>query len=321
MRYKDIKILYFLIKFPPKILITLNINRLLINNKRDFEMCYILEFLKYLFGSGPFDSNTSSSQKTTSDDESKARIFEPSKIYKKEKKYKVKSEPDSSSLSSSSSSSSSSKELIIEIMKTNNYLPDDVINFACRIFRRHPFFIQNRLRGFIEAAILVATDQVPQSILGAGDKKFIQILYIDCHWITLSNWFSNDPRNIIIYDSRYHEPNYHTRRFLFSFSKLLYSPLLADDFHIQNVPVYMAPVQRQSDSISCGIFAIAFAVEILNNTRPEDAYFRESLMRKHLAICIRNRKFTRFPQKTGNCRRLNEFHKKFIVMDPQRLIP
>ena len=277
-------------------------------------MCFILQLIKYLFGSDSFALSSHRSQITTNDDESSARIIETHKTYKKEKELHVKSEPDSLSLSSSDSN-----EVIIEIKKPNNYLPDDVINFANRIFRRHPFFIDNRLRGFIEAAVLVATDKVPQCILGAGNQKFIQILYIDLHWITLSNWFSEDPRDIIIYDSRYYEPSYRTTRFLFSFSKLLYSPLIADNSHIQNVLVYMAPVQEQSDSISCGIFAIAFAVEILNNKMPENAHFSESLMRKHLAYCIKQRQFSRFPQKRGSCWRLKKFHKRFIVLDPQRL--
>ena len=287
-------------------------------------MCFISDFLKYLFG-GFIENHENSSDDDASDasslSSSSSSLFSaPKKIITRaerpvrRKKIEKKIEKKIKKYESSTENS-----LILQILEPNNYLPDDIIDYTSKILRRHPFFICNRLCGFLETALLYSSCTVSHSILGDGQKKFIQIFYLEFHWITLSNWFSRDPRHIIIYDSLYFGPNYTTRRFLFSFSKLLFTAALADEYFIQRVPTCLAPVQKQSDSISCGIFAIAFAVEILNNVRPETVVFEESLMRSHLAKCIRTKDFTRFPKSFSECKRLRQRNKIFMVLDPERL--
>ena len=48
--------------------------------------------------------------------------------------------------------------------------------------------------------------------------------------------------------------------------------------------VSILPVQIQNDGYNCGLFAIAFAAEVLDGQSPEDAYFDVNMMRHHLII-------------------------------------
>ena len=45
-------------------------------------------------------------------------------------------------------------------------------------------------------------------------------------------------------------------------------------------------VQKQPDGFNCGVFAIAFAAEILDGCSPMDAGFDVGRMRKHLMTCL-----------------------------------
>ena len=52
-------------------------------------------------------------------------------------------------------------------------------------------------------------------------------------------------------------------------------------------------VQQQTDGHNCGIFAIAFAAEILGGASPMDANFD---MRPNLVSCLENKQLKRFPK-------------------------
>ena len=60
--------------------------------------------------------------------------------------------------------------------------------------------------------------------------------------------------------------------------------------------VSILPVQIQNDGYNCGLFAIAFAAEVLDGQSPEDAYFDVNMMRHHLINCLETESLIPFPK-------------------------
>ncbi|CAB3996599.1 Hypothetical predicted protein [Paramuricea clavata] len=57
------------------------------------------------------------------------------------------------------------------------------------------------------------------------------------------------------------------------------------------------PVQRQTGSVGCGLFAIAFAYELAVGHQPVHLVrFDQKKMRSHLLSCFEKRELTHFPQ-------------------------
>ena len=56
------------------------------------------------------------------------------------------------------------------------------------------------------------------------------------------------------------------------------------------------PVQRQPDGYNCGLFAIAFAAEILDGKSPVEAIFSVDEMSEHLISCLETQKRSPFPK-------------------------
>ena len=57
-------------------------------------------------------------------------------------------------------------------------------------------------------------------------------------------------------------------------------------------------VQKQSDAIMCGLFAIAFCVDLCLNIDPTNRHYDEKKMRDHLLKCLNRQSFEEFPQVT-----------------------
>lgn len=55
-------------------------------------------------------------------------------------------------------------------------------------------------------------------------------------------------------------------------------------------------VQQQAGVLDCGVFSIAFATEVCMGQSPEDAYFNQKLMRRHLRQCLVAGVMCPFPQ-------------------------
>ena len=69
--------------------------------------------------------------------------------------------------------------------------------------------------------------------------------------------------------------------------------------HDSYIEVQVPNVQQQTGVIDCGLFAIAFAVEVcFENTQVEKVKFKQKLMRSHLRKCLKNKTMTVFPQHT-----------------------
>ena len=70
----------------------------------------------------------------------------------------------------------------------------------------------------------------------------------------------------------------------------------------RKLSVTIVPVQKQSDGYNCGLLAITFATDVLNELFPVDSCFYVSLMRRHLRIYLETEEHTVF-QKTPKCLR------------------
>ena len=66
--------------------------------------------------------------------------------------------------------------------------------------------------------------------------------------------------------------------------------------------VILQNVQQQQNSVDCGIFAIAFLVELCANgfNNLINSTFDVSEMRNHLSVCIENKHFQPFPKTQDN---------------------
>ena len=60
------------------------------------------------------------------------------------------------------------------------------------------------------------------------------------------------------------------------------------------------PVQQQVAHVDCGLFAIAYAIELCQGRRPQAAIFVQSKMRDHLLQCLSKRRLRSFPMKTDD---------------------
>lgn len=71
---------------------------------------------------------------------------------------------------------------------------------------------------------------------------------------------------------------------------------LMDDFG--NLEVEIPPVQIQTGSVDCGLFAIAFAYELASGKQVlKEVCFDQTKMRSHLLSCFENGELTAFPYK------------------------
>lgn len=64
------------------------------------------------------------------------------------------------------------------------------------------------------------------------------------------------------------------------------------------IPVNLPTVQQQTNSIDCGVFAIAYATEFCFNqyTGGKGLTFNTSVMRDHLLQCLSNKQLQPFPK-------------------------
>ena len=115
--------------------------------------------------------------------------------------------------------------------------------------------------------------------------EFVQILHVhNSHWCAVSN-VGCDDGVVNYYDSLYPSVSSATMR---TIASLLFSPA-------SELVVNVMGVQRQSNSSDCGVFAIAFVFDICSGHDPCTARYDQKSLKKHLAKCLEDCKFTRFP--------------------------
>ena len=66
-------------------------------------------------------------------------------------------------------------------------------------------------------------------------------------------------------------------------------------------------VQQQPNVFDCGIFAIAFATDLLYGNSPSNVSCEHEKIRKHLSICLQQSSFTSFPRASGEACKTRSF--------------
>lgn len=129
--------------------------------------------------------------------------------------------------------------------------------------------------------------------VGTPVGKFIQILLVGRHWVTVSNMHCLLPGEVMVYDSFYDtiRPDYKSK-----FFKQLGWLLFTKESHMV---VKFVNVQKQKGSVTCGLFALAFAHALCSGLRPERLNFYEENMWIHLRSCLSSGVLTQFPVQPG----------------------
>lgn len=106
------------------------------------------------------------------------------------------------------------------------------------------------------------------------------------HWITSSSTSGT----VNVYDSMFSDLTQSTEKQLVECYRTLLNPA-------GELCVHMSPVQKQSGSVDCGLFAIAVAFELASgNSNLSAVYFDQAKMRQHLLTCFENGEITPFPR-------------------------
>ena len=154
--------------------------------------------------------------------------------------------------------------------------------------------------------------------------RFVQILHDgEMHWFTISNTKSTHGNQIQAYDSFYMNKTYiNNQTFNGYLKKIIFPPSNEiNNNHLRNkrhklsrlnqettnfgvqikeefveIECAVESVQKQSDTVMCGLYAIAFALDLCQDIDPVYRHYDESKMREHLLKCLRQNYFEEFPQ-------------------------
>ena len=118
-------------------------------------------------------------------------------------------------------------------------------------------------------------------------QDHIQLLHDGgAHWFLT---FCSSGR-VQICDSLKSKLNRNSQKSIFS----LYKNVVGENGKVN--PIFL-PVQQQPDGFNCGVFAIAFAAEILDGQSPIEASFDVAKMRDYLILCLEQETLHPFPKK------------------------
>ena len=107
---------------------------------------------------------------------------------------------------------------------------------------------------------------------------------------------------VVVYDSIYKAPH---RKEVKNLLFLFYKNFIVDG----ELVIKYADVRKQIGSNDCGLFFIAYAVDLAEGHEPSDIKYDQSCIRWHLVECFKNRKLALFPR---NLRNLNSRRDKYL---------
>jgi len=212
--------------------------------------------------------------------------------------------------------SSSNSKWSVDRVLHDKMLSDNEIYQALLILKQQ-FAYKNNLKGFQDPQTFNARFiKNPTQIIESISDRFIQILHDgDSHWITVTNMNTRSNRHVNIYDSLYKEHTYESNQMLINFFKRVYQSKMCEDNEsiilvdeIKVIGCSIQPVQIQSNTTLCGVYAIAFAFDLCNDCDPSKQCYNEDKMRTHLYKCLREKRFDEFPKITSNCGAIQKSH-------------
>ena len=144
------------------------------------------------------------------------------------------------------------------------------------------------LRQFSNLSGLEITQKGLSRSFTVQTRAFLQILFADAHWITVSAKGLNDP--VLVYDSL--NSGVVSRNFFHQITDLRQTKN-------DRILVEIMSVQQQTNTVDCGVYAIAYAVDIAHGKDPSMSAYDDKLMRDHLKHCLLLESFQPFPTLTG----------------------
>lgn len=174
-------------------------------------------------------------------------------------------------------------------------LSDNEIFAALKLLRHQ--FESNTRRGFYDPQSMNAKRTKKFAFRVEYPQRFLQIIHNGrMHWLTLSNFLSFNPNQVQAYDSLPVESTYTNNRTIETCLQKILSSSDKSSGSPTTIECCIEPVQRQSDATMCGLFAIAFAVDLCLGIDPTTSVYDESQMRMHLYECLNDKFIFEFPK-------------------------
>ena len=118
------------------------------------------------------------------------------------------------------------------------------------------------------------------------EGTFLQILYVNGnHWITVQ--YAPQSPIVNVYDSIYSSASYDAKRQIAAL-------LRTND---ERIVLKFHKTQYQKECTDCGVFAVAFAIDLAYGFNPSRRRYTQQDLRPHLAKCLFEQKMTPFPAK------------------------
>ena len=130
------------------------------------------------------------------------------------------------------------------------------------------------------------------------------------HHDGVNHWWlsSNISDTVVVYDSIYEVPlRQEVKNLLF----LLYKNFVVDS----QLVIKYASVMKQVGSNDCGLFCIAYAVDLAEGNDPSDIEYDQSCMRCHLVQCFKKGKLAIFPRNSRKKSSRRDTYPETIVVD------
>lgn len=166
-----------------------------------------------------------------------------------------------------------------EILLRRSELTADIINYGMGLIKNQ----------YPNAVGLFNVEHAYKLNFPKCHDRFIQILHCvsRSHWIVATNYHRFGNNSINIYDSRHDNI---TEDLKAQICNILHTDQKVVHFNWQ-------PIQQQINSTTCGIFSLAFTLDLLNGHNVTSIEYDERDMFNHLVACFKKGKLTKFPRK------------------------
>ena len=126
--------------------------------------------------------------------------------------------------------------------------------------------------------------------VGTPDRNFIQIMNIaGNHWITVSN-IGCDKDAVVIHDSLYGNIDASVKEKFVKQMAYMIAPTSKE------MALEWADIQKQVGGSDCGLFTIAVATSLYCGVLPQECFWDQTRMRKHLCDCFDKGVMFEFPK-------------------------
>ena len=196
-----------------------------------------------------------------------------------------------------------------QVLMSTRWVNDNIVSVAQQLLKQQ---CQGKVFGW--ASPQCSRRSVPDKFPPVPEHSlFVQILNIGgCHWLTTTNidtnikYASSGANTVRIYDSG------------MSLNIPLSTQLDICQFwkpSADRVCFDIMNVEKQPNSFDCGIYALAFATELVFGQDPALCEFKAEEMRSHLIQCFEKQKIECFPRRGTRTIRLGKRVRKSVSVD------